>query len=71
MSGKKGKSGGLRDGAGRPRSKITIRLGDQFYVPMRGLAEVTAIGYGEFTVSIGGDVVKFKARSRKRPAPTP
>jgi hypothetical protein len=69
MTGQKGKSGGSRDGAGRPHSKLTIRIGDQFYVPMRGVAEVIEIGVNQFTMKLGDERIAFMARSRSRRKP--
>lgn len=63
MTGQQGKSGGRRDGAGRPRSKITIRIGDQFYSPMRGLATVTEIGYQRIVIEIDGERIILDSQS--------
>lgn len=66
MTGTKGKSGGQRDGAGRPRSKITVRIGDQFHVPGYGLATVTEISIHRFVVEIDGERMVFGAQSHKK-----
>jgi hypothetical protein len=66
MTGAKGKSGGRRAGAGRKYDSITLRLGDQFYVPMHGLAEVVEISANQFKVKIDDERLTFTARSRRK-----
>jgi hypothetical protein len=66
MAGKKGRSGGRRDGAGRRYESITLRLGDQFYVPMHGLAEVVYINANQFKVQLDDERMAFTARSRRK-----
>lgn len=55
MPGVKGKSGGQRDGAGRPVQKITIRVGQEWYYSDGGpgvLAIVTNIKRNRITITL-------------------
>jgi len=66
MSGKSGRSGGKREGAGRRHESITLRIGDQFYVPMHGMAAVVEIGANQFKVQLDDERMTFMARSRRK-----
>jgi hypothetical protein len=59
MAGKKGKSGGIRKGAGRPQSKLTIRDGQAVtlldHLTKRGGKGVARIERGVIVIVLGGD----------------
>ena len=66
MTGQKGRSGGVRPGAGsggprpgagRPTKTFTLRLGEQFYCSGYGIIEVVRLDRKHLTLEIGNDEI--------------